>query len=121
MLATVFVQVTPSSKVVGDMAQFMVQNNLTSSDIQERADELSFPKSVIDMMRGVIGHPPGGFPEPIRSKVSHACNLWVMTMFIYKFTNLLFVLDRSLGIKKRSKVDPVNSLNLSTSKRLKVN
>lgn len=63
------VKVTPSSKVVGDMAQFMVQNNLTRADVEERADELSLPQSVIDMMRGHIGHPPGGFPEPLRSKI----------------------------------------------------
>nr|CAB3264684.1 pyruvate carboxylase, mitochondrial [Phallusia mammillata] len=63
------VKVTPSSKVVGDMAQFMVQNNLSAQDVEDRAEELSFPQSVIDMMRGVIGYPPGGFPEPLRSKI----------------------------------------------------
>lgn len=63
------VKVTPSSKVVGDMAQFMVQNNLTVEDVEERADELSLPQSVIEMMQGAIGHPPGGFPEPLRSKI----------------------------------------------------
>jgi len=52
------------------MAQFMVQNNLTAKDVEERADELSFPQSVIDMMRGLIGYPPGGFPEPLRSQVT---------------------------------------------------
>ncbi|XP_076813420.1 pyruvate carboxylase, mitochondrial-like [Clavelina lepadiformis] len=63
------IKVTPSSKVVGDMAQFMVQNNLSAEEVEERADELSFPQSVIDMMRGAIGYPPGGFPEPLRSKI----------------------------------------------------
>uniref|UniRef100_H2YA21 Pyruvate carboxylase n=1 Tax=Ciona savignyi TaxID=51511 RepID=H2YA21_CIOSA len=63
------VKVTPSSKVVGDMAQFMVQNDLSADDVLERADELSLPQSVIDMMKGLIGYPPGGFPEPLRSKV----------------------------------------------------
>ena len=63
-------QVTPTSKVVGDMAQFMVQNNLTPKDVEERADELSLPQSVIEMMCGHLGHPEGGFPEPLRSKVS---------------------------------------------------
>ncbi|XP_078484659.1 pyruvate carboxylase, mitochondrial isoform X1 [Ciona intestinalis] len=63
------IKVTPSSKVVGDMAQFMVQNNLSADDVMERADELSLPQSVIDMMKGLIGYPPGGFPEPLRSKI----------------------------------------------------
>ena len=65
-------QVTPSSKVVGDMAQFMVQNNLSAEDVEKKADELSFPQSVVDMMKGLIGYPPGGFPEPLRTKVSLA-------------------------------------------------
>jgi len=52
------------------MAQFMVQNNLNAKDVEERADELSFPKSVVDMMRGLIGYPPGGFSEPLRSQVN---------------------------------------------------
>ncbi len=67
-LLTLF-QVTPSSKVVGDLAQFMVQNKLTSEDVMRKADELSFPKSVIQFMQGYIGIPYGGFPEPLRSKV----------------------------------------------------
>jgi len=62
-------QVTPSSKVVGDFAQFLVQNKLTAESVMERADELSFPQSVIQFMQGHIGVPPGGFPEPLRSKV----------------------------------------------------
>lgn len=49
------VKVTPSSKVVGDLAQFMVQNNLTGKDVRERAEELSFPSSVIDFMQGQLG------------------------------------------------------------------
>lgn len=51
------------------MAQFMVQNNLTPKDVEEKVEDLSLPLSVIDMMRGLIGYPPGGFPEPLRSKV----------------------------------------------------
>jgi len=62
-------QVTPSSKVVGDLAQFMVQNRLTGEMVLERADELSFPQSVVQYMQGHIGEPPGGFPEPLRTKV----------------------------------------------------
>lgn len=62
-------QVTPSSKVVGDFAQFMVQNNLKSEDVLAKAEELSFPKSVVEFLQGYIGEPYGGFPEPLRSKV----------------------------------------------------
>ncbi|ESO94166.1 hypothetical protein LOTGIDRAFT_232430 [Lottia gigantea] len=62
-------KVTPSSKVVGDMAQFMVQNKLTAKMVEDRAEELSFPKSVIEYFQGYLGAPPGGYPEPLRSKV----------------------------------------------------
>lgn len=47
----------------------MVQNNLTSKMVEDRAAELSFPTSVVQFMQGMIGEPPGGFPEPLRSKV----------------------------------------------------
>ncbi|KAF9420727.1 hypothetical protein HW555_003075 [Spodoptera exigua] len=63
------IKVTPSSKVVGDLAQFMVQNKLTAKEIEEKAEELSFPKSVVEYLQGAIGIPHGGFPEPLRSKV----------------------------------------------------
>lgn len=62
-------QVTPSSKVVGDLAQFMVQNGLSREEVEARADELSFPLSVVEFLQGYIGTPPGGFPEPFRSRV----------------------------------------------------
>ncbi|XP_068147146.1 pyruvate carboxylase, mitochondrial isoform X2 [Drosophila tropicalis] len=63
------IKVTPSSKVVGDLAQFMVQNNLTADQVLEKAEELSFPKSVVEYLQGSIGIPHGGFPEPLRSRV----------------------------------------------------
>ncbi|KAF4089140.1 hypothetical protein AMELA_G00063020 [Ameiurus melas] len=63
------IKVTPSSKIVGDLAQFMVQNSLSRADVEERADELSFPLSVVEFLQGYIGIPHGGFPEPFRSKV----------------------------------------------------
>jgi len=63
------VKVTPSSKVVGDMAQFMVQNKLTGEMVLDRAEDLSFPQSVVQYMQGYIGVPPGGFPEPLRTKI----------------------------------------------------
>jgi pyruvate carboxylase len=63
------IKVTPSSKVVGDLAQFMVQNKLSSAQVLEQAEELSFPKSVVEFLQGNIGEPYGGFPEPLRSRV----------------------------------------------------
>ncbi|KPM02392.1 pyruvate carboxylase, mitochondrial-like protein [Sarcoptes scabiei] len=69
MLLGDIIKVTPSSKVVGDLAQFMVQNDLTQEDVQNRAEELSFPSSVVEFMQGYIGEPYGGFPEPLRSKI----------------------------------------------------
>lgn len=63
------IKVTPSSKVVGDMAQFMVQNNLNENDVLTRASTLSFPSSVVEYFQGYLGIPPFGFPEPLRSKV----------------------------------------------------
>ncbi len=62
-------KVTPSSKVVGDFAQFMVQNNLTEQDVLERAETLSFPESLVEYFQGYLGLPPFGFPEPLRTKV----------------------------------------------------
>jgi len=63
------VKVTPSSKVVGDMAIFMVHNNLTAEDVLDPRRKLSFPKSVVDMMRGMLGRPGEGWPKKIRKIV----------------------------------------------------
>jgi len=63
------VKVTPTSKIVGDLAQFMTQNKLTKDDVLAKADELDFPTSVVEFFRGEIGQPYGGFPEPLRTKV----------------------------------------------------
>lgn len=52
--------------MVGDLAQFMVQNKLSAKDVEAKAGELSFPKSVIEYLQGQIGVPQGGFPEPFR-------------------------------------------------------
>ncbi|GAX77798.1 hypothetical protein CEUSTIGMA_g5241.t1 [Chlamydomonas eustigma] len=62
------VKVTPSSKVVGDLAQFMVQNDLDEFTLVERADSLSLPSSVVEFFQGYLGQPPS-WPEPLRSKV----------------------------------------------------
>ena len=63
------VKVTPSSKVVGDMALFMVQNNLTEDNIVERGQMLDFPESVIEFFQGYLGQPYGGFPKEIQAVV----------------------------------------------------
>jgi pyruvate carboxylase len=60
------VKVTPSSKVVGDMALFMVTNNLTAADVLDPSKKLSFPKSVVEMMQGAIGVPQGGWPKVLQ-------------------------------------------------------
>ena len=60
------VKVTPSSKIVGDMALFMVQNDLTEEDIYERGESIDFPASVIEFFQGNIGQPVGGFPEELQ-------------------------------------------------------
>lgn len=62
------VKVTPTSKVVGDLAQFMVSNKLSYDDVMEKAGELDFPGSVLEFFEGLMGQPYGGFPEPLRSK-----------------------------------------------------
>ena len=59
------VKVTPSSKVVGDMALYMTANGLTAEDIMERGESLSFPESVVNLFKGHLGQVPGGFPEKI--------------------------------------------------------
>ena len=61
------VKVTPSSKVVGDMALFMTANNLTKEDVLLRGGTLAFPESVKEMMRGDLGLNPGGFPQDIQN------------------------------------------------------
>ncbi|PWG16650.1 pyruvate carboxylase [Salibaculum griseiflavum] len=63
------VKVTPSSKVVGDMALMMVSQGLTREEVEDPKVDVSFPDSVIDMMRGNLGQPPGGFPDSIVKKV----------------------------------------------------
>jgi len=62
-------KVTPSSKIVGDLAQFMVANKLSRQDVLDQADKLDFPNSVVEYFQGYLGPPPGGFPEPLRTKI----------------------------------------------------
>ena len=63
------VKVTPSSKVVGDMALMMVSQGLSREQVEAPDHEVAFPDSVIDMMRGGLGQPAGGFPDAIVTKV----------------------------------------------------
>ena len=63
------VKVTPSSKVVGDMALMMVSQNLSRAQVENPAVDVAFPDSVVDMLRGNLGQPPGGWPEGITAKV----------------------------------------------------
>lgn len=60
------VKVTPSSKVVGDMAQFMVANDISPEDVFTRGEQLAFPESVVSFFMGEIGQPAGGFPEALQ-------------------------------------------------------
>ena len=63
------VKVTPSSKVVGDMAQYLVSNNLSINDVLENGENISFPESVKSFFKGSLGQPVGGFPEKIQKLV----------------------------------------------------
>jgi pyruvate carboxylase len=63
------IKVTPTSKVVGDMALFMVANNLTPHDVVEGERDLAFPESVVELFEGRLGQPPGGFPRQLQKRV----------------------------------------------------
>ena len=63
------IKVTPTSKVVGDMALFMVTNDLTPEQVLDPERDIAFPESVVELFRGDIGQPPGGFPEALQRKV----------------------------------------------------
>ncbi|MDP2733132.1 MAG: pyruvate carboxylase, partial [Hoeflea sp.] len=63
------VKVTPSSKVVGDMALMMVSQDLSVADVENPSKDVSFPDSVVSMMRGDLGQPPSGWPQALQRKV----------------------------------------------------
>jgi pyruvate carboxylase len=63
------IKVTPTSKVVGDMALFMVANNLTAADVLEDKRDLAFPESVVEFFEGRLGQPPGGFPKALQKRI----------------------------------------------------
>ncbi len=62
------VKVTPSSKVVGDLALYMVSSGLSTEDVLDPTREIAFPESVVSMLRGDLGQPPGGWPEAVQKK-----------------------------------------------------
>ena len=63
------VKVTPTSKVVGDLALYLVSSNIDPDEFEEYPADYDLPESVIGFLRGDIGEPPGGWPEPLRSEV----------------------------------------------------
>jgi pyruvate carboxylase len=63
------IKVTPTSKVVGDMALFMLANGLTPDDVLTGSRELAFPESVVEFFEGRLGQPPGGFPPELQKRV----------------------------------------------------
>jgi pyruvate carboxylase len=63
------IKVTPTSKVVGDMALFMVANNVTAADVLNGVRELAFPESVVEFLEGRLGQPPGAFPKKLQQRV----------------------------------------------------
>jgi pyruvate carboxylase len=69
MLFGDIVKVTPSSKVVGDMAMFLVKNNLQPEDVFTSKEELAFPESVVGMFKGMLGQPYQGWPQELQKIV----------------------------------------------------
>jgi pyruvate carboxylase len=63
------VKVTPTSKAVGDLALFLVANDMKASDVVSGGRELAYPGSVLDLVGGMMGQPPGGFPEKVKRAI----------------------------------------------------
>jgi len=68
------VKVTPTSKVVGDMALFMIANNLTPAEVTDPKREIAFPESVVEFFEGKLGQPPGGFPKELQTRILRGRN-----------------------------------------------
>jgi pyruvate carboxylase len=73
------VKVTPSSKVVGDLALFLVTNSLKASDLLDPTRKLNLPKSVVEMLQGGLGQPEGGWPKEIQKVVLNAAGVKAFT------------------------------------------
>lgn len=65
--------------MVGDLAQFMVAQKLSEKDVDEHAETLSFPNSVLEYFQGLLGQPPYGFPEPLRTRILESRKLEKIT------------------------------------------
>ncbi|TWU61921.1 MULTISPECIES: pyruvate carboxylase [Crateriforma] len=63
------VKVTPTSKAVGDMALFLVANEMSADEVMTSEKALAFPASVLDLIGGKMGQPPGGFPQPVMERI----------------------------------------------------
>ena len=63
------IKVTPTSKVVGDMALYMVSHDLSAAEVTDPEREIAFPESVVGLFRGEVGFPPGGFPPELSKKI----------------------------------------------------
>jgi pyruvate carboxylase len=63
------VKVTPTSKAVGDMALFLIANDMSTDDVLSGTRELAFPQSVVDLVSGRMGQTPGGFPRKVRERI----------------------------------------------------
>ncbi|MEG2421804.1 MAG: biotin/lipoyl-containing protein, partial [Oscillospiraceae bacterium] len=95
------VKVTPSSKMVGDLAIFMVQNNLTPENIVERGEALTFPDSVVSYFKGMMGQPAWGFPPELQKVV-----LKGETPITCRPGELLEPIDFEAARREMSKFDP---------------
>ena len=90
------IKVTPTSKVVGDMAIFMLKNDLTKDNILEKGKDLSYPDSIVQSFKGALGQPEGGFPEKLQRIVLKGQE--PITVRPGKFTVPMWILRQSAGI-----------------------
>jgi hypothetical protein len=96
---------------VGDLAQFMVQNNLDEHSLVEKAEQLSFPGSVVEFMQGYIGQPSFGFPEPLRAKVGGAqgqCTGLLVVHYALRRDSLLPVIA-AICMLAKAKSSPIST------------
>lgn len=103
------VKVTPSSKVVGDMALYMVQNHLTEDDLYDQGETLDFPNSVVEFFEGQLGQPYQGFPKELQRIILHG-----KKPFTKRPSELMeaFNFDRAQGILKNALERQINCEDL---------
>ncbi|KAI8893548.1 hypothetical protein BC833DRAFT_531652 [Globomyces pollinis-pini] len=108
-------KVTPSSKVVGDFAQFLVSQKLSEQDVWDNCETLSFPTSVLEYFQGYLGQPPYGFPEPLRTRILKSKNLTPIngrpgqTLPPFDFINLKITLEEQYGSDHISETDLISA------------